>query len=145
MPHSQDVMSAPNDTDRAAQRAAQRKVVGERIAWARQHFYRYRSDLARALGVDVSTIRKIEDGDRSPSEHLLERICHSLGISRDYVMHGRLDGVDPVLAARLLHEHPELVPAVARKGNPGARKDLARSKEQLAVAIAHIIEAFSNV
>ena len=88
----------------------QRKLRGERIRWARKLVEPNRREFARKLGADPSTIRNIENGSRNASVELLERICHSLRISLDYVSKGRLTGVDPELAALLARDHPELLP-----------------------------------
>lgn len=92
----------------------QRKSHGARIAWARAFVVPNRHEFARMLQVDPSTIRNIENGSRGPSIELLQRICATLRISPDYVLHGQLSGVDPELAALLAAHHPELVPARLR-------------------------------
>jgi len=127
-------------------KAQLREAVGQRIRWAREHYYPNRSDFSRALDVDVSTVRKIEDGQRSPSIHMLERICHSLGVSRDYVMHGQLHGVNKELASRLIKDHPELVRASGRRDNQAARKVSLQNKEILAEALAHkLVELLADI
>jgi transcriptional regulator with XRE-family HTH domain len=88
--------------------AAKARLMGERILQAREIVEPNRSTFARAIGVDVATIRKIEDGTRVPSLFMLEHICHSLRISFDYVMDGSLNGVDPELAVLLIERYPQL-------------------------------------
>ena len=96
-----------------------RRARGKRIHWAREIIEPNRLDFARKLGVDVSTIRNIETGKANPGIQLAQRIFHALRISLDYVVEGRLSGVDPDLAATLVADHPELRPPrpVARAGS----------------------------
>jgi len=94
---------------------AMMRAMGKRIKWARELVYRNRSEFARVMEIDVSTIRKLEDGTRAASVKLLDRIIHSLRISYDYVMTGSLSGVDGELALRLVEDHPELRPQLAQR------------------------------
>jgi len=99
-----------------------RKARGERIRWAREILEPNRLDFARKLGVDVTTIRNIENGKANPGLQLAQRICHSLRISLSYVVDGLLTGVDPEMAALLVAYHPELSPprpTSRRPNNPG--------------------------
>lgn len=119
-----------NDTMAAAMRPTRspddspekREARGRRIRWAREIVEPNRLDFARKLGVDVSTIRNIENGKANPGLQLAHRIFHSLRISLSYVVDGRLNGVDPELATMLVADHPELAPprpTSPRPSNPG--------------------------
>lgn len=87
-----------------------RKARGMRIRWARELVEPNRAEAARKLGIDVSTLRYIEDGKTNPGVFLTLKLCHSLRISLDYIVAGTLIGVDPELAALLAVRHPELMP-----------------------------------
>lgn len=87
-----------------------RKARGMRIRWARELVEPTRTEAARKLGIDVSTLRYIEDGKTNPGVYLTLKLCHSLRISLDYIVAGTLTGVDPELAALLVAHHPELTP-----------------------------------
>lgn len=100
----------------------QRKAIGKRVQWAREQVEPNRSEFARAIGVDVSTIRNIENGTRGASVALLQSICHSLRISFEYVLTGSLNGVDPVLARLLVAFHPELAVAPTAQPKRGSRR-----------------------
>lgn len=76
--------------------------------WAREAHQISRIEFARRLGVDMTTLRNIETGKSNPGMLLSWRLFHALGISLDYVVAGRLTGLDPDLAARLARDHPEL-------------------------------------
>jgi len=85
----------------------QRKLRGERLRCARELVVPNRSEFARLIGVDTSTIRKFEDGERNLSAALLDQVTHSLRITVKYIMHGDLDGVDQWLVKQLLKTCPE--------------------------------------
>jgi transcriptional regulator with XRE-family HTH domain len=55
--------------------------MGEKIRQFRKRKNLTQAELARRLGVDRSTINKIENGKIRPSLALLERIAHELGVS----------------------------------------------------------------
>jgi transcriptional regulator with XRE-family HTH domain len=86
----------------------QREARGRRILWAREAHGISRLEFARRLGVDMTTLRNIENGKSNPGMQLAWRMFHALRISLDYVVAGRLTGVDPELAGLLVHTHPEL-------------------------------------
>ena len=87
------------------EKAIERNVrIGARLHCARAHVRPNRAQFAREVGVDVSTIRKIEEGKRGVSRELMEHLAHALRISLDYLEWGSLNGVDPELAA-FLEEH----------------------------------------
>ena len=84
--------------------------IGDRIKWARELVEPNRSEFARLLGVDRSTLQKIEDGDRPPSVFNVIDLAHRLRVTPDYVLRGSLRGVDGELAGMLVARHPELGP-----------------------------------
>lgn len=83
-------------------------AIGKRIQWARELVEPNRAALARDMGIDRTTLQKVEDGDRAPSIFLVVELAHRLRVSTDYILLGTLRGVDGELAARLLAAHPEL-------------------------------------
>lgn len=106
---------APNDS------REKQRLRGLRIRWAREIVEPNRLQFARKLGVDVTTIRDIETGKTNPGIELAWRLFHSIRIDLGYVVAGRLNGVDPELAALLVAAHPELAPPrppTLRPGNP---------------------------
>ncbi len=86
------------------------KAIGQRIKWARELVEPNRAAFARAMGVDRSTLQKIEDGDRPPSIFNVLDIAHKLRVTPDYILKGTLKGVDGELAGLLVAHHPELAP-----------------------------------
>jgi transcriptional regulator with XRE-family HTH domain len=76
--------------------------------WAREAHGVSRIEFSRRLGVDMTTLRNIENGKSDPGLRLAWRMFHALGISLDYVVGGRLTGLDPELAGILARDHPEL-------------------------------------
>ena len=76
--------------------------------WAREAHEISRLEFARRLGVDMTTLRNIENGKSNPGMQLAWRMFHALGISLDYVVAGRLTGLDPELVGVLVRAHPEL-------------------------------------
>lgn len=68
------------------------------------------SECARLLGVDASTLNKIEKGDRAPNVFLIAALSNRLRVSTDFLLKGVLNGrTDEELALRLAALHPELV------------------------------------
>jgi transcriptional regulator with XRE-family HTH domain len=102
------------------------KLIGERLRWVRELVDATPTQLAADLGVDVSAVRHIERGVRSPSLVLLMTICHVLRISPQYLLWGRLEGIDPELAAKLKSLHPELIWPSAPK-DPGNTRSSRRN------------------
>jgi transcriptional regulator with XRE-family HTH domain len=84
------------------------KEIGLRIRWARELVVPNRAEFARAMGVDRTTISKIEDGSRTPSIFDVMEIAHRLRLTTDYILNGALWGVDSELARMLAERHPEL-------------------------------------
>lgn len=54
------------------------ETFGARLATLRQAAHHTKSSLARATGLDHSTISKLEHGDRDPAEDSLHRIVDAL-------------------------------------------------------------------
>lgn len=84
------------------------KRIGQRTKWARELVGLTPTELAADIGLDTTAIRHIERGQRLPSIHVLMSLCHTLRISPQYLLWGSLEAVDPELAMRLKHAHPEL-------------------------------------
>lgn len=92
------------------------KDIGQRIRWARELVVPNRAEFARLMGVDRSTIQKIEDGERAPSIFNVLDISHRLRVTPDYILLGSMRGVDSELAFRLGQAHPELGPENGPEG-----------------------------
>jgi transcriptional regulator with XRE-family HTH domain len=90
------------------------REVGQRIRWARECVEPNRAAFARLMGVDRTTLQKIEDGDRPPSIFNVLEIAHRLRVTCDFILTGSLRGVDGELAALLVSQHPELAPSNSR-------------------------------
>jgi len=82
--------------------------IRPRIQWAPELVEPNRTTFAKLMGVDPSTIAKIETGERPPSVFNVLEIAHRLRVSTDYILTGSLRGVDGELAALLAAAHPEL-------------------------------------
>ncbi len=86
------------------------RAIGKRITWARELVFPNQSECARLLGVDASTLNKIEKGDRAPSVFLILSLSNRLRVSTDFLLKGVLNGrTDEEMALRLAALHPELV------------------------------------
>jgi transcriptional regulator with XRE-family HTH domain len=84
--------------------------IGARIKWARELVEPNRAAMARIMGIDKSTLQKIEDGDRAPSIFNVLDLSHRLRVTPDYILRGTLTGIDGELAGLLVSLHPELAP-----------------------------------
>jgi len=82
--------------------------IGQRLRWARELVEPNRAAFARVIGVDRTTVQKIEDGDRPPSVFNVIEFCHALHITPNYLLLGSMQGLDGELAAALAARHPEL-------------------------------------
>lgn len=82
--------------------------IGKRIMWARELVEPNRAAFARSIGVDRTTVQKIEDGDRAPSIFNVMDFAHALRVTPDYILWGAMRGIDGELAAALAAAHPEL-------------------------------------
>lgn len=90
--------------------ATLQRAIGMRISWARELVIPNQSECARLLGVDASTLNKIEKGDRAPNVFLIAALSNRLRVSTDFLLKGVLNGrTDEELALRLAALHPELV------------------------------------
>ena len=84
--------------------------VGQRIRWVRELLIPNRSEAARLLGIDPSTLAKIESGDRAPSIFNVIEIANRFRVSTDFLLRGLLIAqTDHELALTLAARHPELV------------------------------------
>jgi len=84
--------------------------VGERIRWVRETVIPNRSEAARVLGIDPSTLAKIESGERPPSIFNVIEIANRFRVSTDFLLRGLLVArTDQELALTLAAKHPELV------------------------------------
>jgi len=90
--------------------------IGQRIMWARELVEPNRAEFARTLGIDRSSLCKIEDGKRAPSVFVILDLAHKLRMTTDYFLSGSIIGCDGEMAARLVKEHPALVAGRRRIG-----------------------------
>ena len=102
--------------------------IGARIKWARELVEPNRAALAREMGLDKSTLAKIEDGERAPSVFNVLDLAHRLRVTPGYILTGTLTGVDGELAALLATRHPELVPDNHTAMGSGTAKPPKRPK-----------------
>lgn len=85
------------------------RAVGVRIGWARELVYPNQAEFARLIGVDQSTLNKIEAGDRAPNIFIITEVSNRLRVSTDFLLKGTLVGrTDEEMALRLGAMHPEL-------------------------------------
>lgn len=109
---------------RTPEQRALSEEIGERLRWAREAAGLNSYELAAKVGCDYSMIRYLEKGARAPSVFLCLSLCHTLGVSPQYLLWGTLDGIAPKLAAKLhqLHGDRLLPPALMQRRdipNPG--------------------------
>jgi len=111
--HAPKITVSANDgiMSRRARKTSYREIqaeIGERLRWAREIIEPNRAAFAREIGVDRTTVQKIEDGDRPPSVFNILSFCHALHVSPNYLLLGSMQGMDGELAAALGARHPEL-------------------------------------
>ena len=90
--------------------SAVQAAIGARVQWARELVEPNRSEYARAIGVDPSTLKKIETGERAPSVFNILELSNRLRVSTDFLLKGLLTArTDEEMGLRLAALHPELV------------------------------------
>lgn len=67
------------------------KINPDRLRELRDHAGLSQADLAKALHVDTSLISRWEKGAREPSLTQLMAIARTLGVTLDYLLHGRVE------------------------------------------------------
>ena len=92
--------------------------VGQRIQWVREMLMPNRAECARLLGVDKSTLAKIESGERAASIFNIIELANRFRCSTDFLLRGLLIAkTDEELALALAARHPELVLPPKRMGS----------------------------
>lgn len=84
--------------------------IGERMKWARELVEPNRTEIARIMDVDPSTLAKNEEGGRAPSIFTIIQYANRFRVSTDYLLRGQLIGrMDEEMRVKLAALHPELV------------------------------------
>lgn len=98
------------------------RSVGPRLRLMRLEHEKTLTDLSRDTGISVSTISRLESGDRRPTvEHLL-RIAHAYGVSMDELIDTPVLS-DPRVQLRPVTRHGlTMVPLTRRAGGIQAHK-----------------------
>ena len=91
-------------------------AVGERIAWIRDEAGLSQPQLGELLGCSQQLISDYETGNRDADPYLLSIMCARFKVTMDYFFRGEISGCDPILARRLLTQHPELATMHADMG-----------------------------
>jgi transcriptional regulator with XRE-family HTH domain len=112
---------------RPAAYSAVQAEIGKRILWARELVEPNGAAMAKAMGIDRSTLQKIENGTRAPSIFNVLDFAARLRLSTDYILRGSMQGVDGELAAMLVARHPELAPKGPWGGMPSTATDAGTS------------------
>ena len=86
------------------------RSIGERIGWVRQLIEPNRYEAARTLGLDPSTLAKIEAGTRSASIFNIISIANRYRVTTDFLLRGVMSArMDEEISLKLAALHPELV------------------------------------
>jgi transcriptional regulator with XRE-family HTH domain len=92
------------------------REIGDRIALVRQILDRTQKEIADALGIDPSTISKIEDGSRAPSVFNVISLATRFQCSTDFLLRGHLTGrTDEELSLVIVARRPDLAPKLQRR------------------------------
>jgi transcriptional regulator with XRE-family HTH domain len=84
--------------------------VGKRMAMVREIREPNRAAFAERIGVDTSTLTKVETGDRYPTLTLVRDYALRLNVPVDFLLFNcvQLRAWDPGLLAELARVHPEI-------------------------------------
>ncbi|MCF0116071.1 MAG: helix-turn-helix transcriptional regulator [Erysipelotrichaceae bacterium] len=74
------------------------RIVGERVKMLRKESGITQEQLANYLGIDQTTVTKLENGTRKLNVTLMERICELFGCS-EYFLLGESDAYTPLCFA----------------------------------------------
>ena len=101
------------------------KKIGERIGWVRELVQPNRYEAARTLGLDPSTLAKIEAGSRAASIFNVISIANRYRCTTDFILRGVMSArMDDELALKLAALHPELVlPQLGKAADTGTGQD----------------------
>ena len=117
-------------TARPESYTAIRVKIGERIGWVRELVMPNRTEAAETLGMDPSTLAKIESGDRTPSVYQIIEFANRFRVSTDFILREMLTArTDEELALKLAALHPEVV-LQPESTETGTDKALASGKRQ---------------
>jgi ribosome-binding protein aMBF1 (putative translation factor) len=86
--------------------------VGMRLRWVREARGLTQAEIADQVGVSDSAWSLYERGLRFPDIFEATRLLAKLRISREYLLEGRLSGVEAGLAIRLAAAHPHLADTI---------------------------------
>jgi transcriptional regulator with XRE-family HTH domain len=90
------------------------------MRWVREVLNLSGAEAARLMGVHVTTLHKIEQGERAASVFNVIDFSIKFHISTDFLLRGQLHGrTDEELALELVARHPEIVLARDRDAGPG--------------------------
>jgi len=78
-------------TKRSEDLMAIQETIARRIGSARELLVPNQSECARLLGVDASTLNKIEKGDRAPNVFIIIELSNILDVSTDFLLKGLVD------------------------------------------------------
>jgi transcriptional regulator with XRE-family HTH domain len=105
-------------------------TFGDRLAAARDQAALSQGDLAKRLGVKLSTLRAWEDDRSEPRANKLQMVSGVLGVSMGWLMTGEGDGVDaPDAGALPPADGLEALLLELRQ----VRADITKSNERLAL------------
>lgn len=103
-------------------------MISKRIAMARKQKSWIQTQLADALGVSIDTVRRWEQGKRSPDADALQKLAHALDTSTGYLL-GETD--DPVRYSSLLMAAGKKPEELDGNKPPEPSSDLVRRKHAL--------------
>jgi transcriptional regulator with XRE-family HTH domain len=83
-------------------------TLGDRIRWTRRALWNDPLLIAEAMGVSLDVWLAWENDLAMPPLYQLLEMCQRFNVTLDFLLAGRLVGIDEDLKAALLHAHPEL-------------------------------------
>jgi transcriptional regulator with XRE-family HTH domain len=89
--------------------------IGMRMLWVRELVIPNRSEAAKVMGVDPSTLAKVEAGQRAPSVFLVLEYANRFRVTTDFLLRGVLRSrMDEEMGLRLVARHRELAQQIER-------------------------------
>ena len=110
-------------------------MLGERIGALRRSKGLSQADLAQKLGISASAMGMYEQGRREPAVQTLVALSRELGVTTDYLLTGKPEGVSDAAA---LTQTAEILADAAGK-RLARRPDAPFSREELTVLFTALL------
>jgi len=86
------------------------QLRGLRLRAAREAIERSQADVCRAIEVDANRWNQYERGGRRLDHDVLAQFCDTYGVTTDWVLRGRPEGMPPTLSEAVVQRYRSILP-----------------------------------